>query len=86
MEDEITEYLSTKYKFRRTLLNGGILAKALHNGAKPCNAKCYKASLNPNVPFIEEAGIPERLDTRQASHLEAALPPLMTRISPGSLT
>ena len=46
----------------------------------------YNASLNPNVPFIEEAGIPERLDTLQASHLEAALPPLMTRISPGSLT
>ena len=46
----------------------------------------YNASLNPNVPFIEEAGIPERLDTLQASHLEAALPPLMTLISPGSLT
>ena len=46
----------------------------------------YNASLKPNVPFIEEAGIPERLDTLQASHLEAALPPLMTRISPGSLT
>lgn len=46
----------------------------------------YNASLNPNVPFIDEAGIPERLDTLQASHLEAALPPLMTLISPGSLT
>ena len=46
----------------------------------------YNASLNPNVPFIDEAGIPERLDTLQASHLEAALPPLITRISPGSLT
>lgn len=46
----------------------------------------YNASLKPNVPFIEEAGIPERLDTLQASHLEAALPPLMTLISPGSLT
>ena len=46
----------------------------------------YSASLTPHVPFIDEAGIPERLDTLQASHLEAALPPLMTRISPGSLT
>ena len=43
------------------------------------------ASLKPNVDFTLHAGMLERLATLQASHLDAALPPLNMRNLPAVL-